>query len=301
MLALVEKNGTLLIATGGPTEGQIYQVNPAAEETIVLAKVNPKQVLSLLPTSDGRIYMGLANVGGIATLSPGFAAQGKYTSPVLDAQQVSRFGNLQLHGALPQGTGLKVATRSGNVRDSAQKSWSDWSEEMPASEFVKIVSPPARFLQYRLTFTSAEGGKVSPVVEDVSVAYQMPNLPPQIKSVKITPTPDAAAPNPLGGGDVEPVRIPTTRKQMIAWEAVDANGDALVYSPYFRRGASAIFAFWAAYILTRPLGAALGDLLSQSKTYGGLGLGAMATSVIFLTIIVALVAQAQRRRFSCID
>jgi len=239
VLALVEKNGTLLIATGGPTEGQIYQVNPAAEETIVLAKVNPKQVLSLLPTSDGRIYMGLANVGGIATLSPGFAAEGKYTSPVLDAQQVSRFGNLQLHGALPQGTGLKVATRSGNVRDSAQKSWSDWSEEAAASEFVKIASPPARFLQYRLTFTSAEGGKVSPVVEDVSVAYQMPNLPPQIKSVKITPTPDAAAQSALGGGDVEPVRIPATRKQMISWEAVDANGDALVYSLYFRRGSSA--------------------------------------------------------------
>ena len=69
----------------------------------------------------------------------------------------------------------------------------------------------------------------------------------------------------------------------------------------FRRGASAIFAFWAAYILTRPLGAALGDLLSQSKTYGGLGLGAMATSVIFIAIIVALVAQTQRRRFSRID
>jgi hypothetical protein len=240
VLALVEKNGTLLVATGGPTEGQIYQVDPAAEETIVLGKVNPKQVLSLLPTSDGRIYMGLANVGGIATLSPGYAAEGKYTSPVLDAQQVSRFGNVQLHGALPQGTSLTVATRSGNVKDSAQKSWSEWSKDVPASEFVKIASPPARFLQYRLTFGSAREGKISPVVEDVSVAYQMPNLPPQIKSIKITPTPDVAAAGATpAGGDVEPVRIPTTRRQMIAWESADANADPLVFSLYFRRGASA--------------------------------------------------------------
>ena len=59
-------------------------------------------------------------------------------------------------------------------------------------------------------------------------------------------------------------------------------------------GASTILAFWIAYILTRPLGAALGDLLSQAKAYGGLGLGPMLTSVIFLSIIVVLVGISQR-------
>ena len=49
-----------------------------------------------------------------------------------------------------------------------------------------------------------------------------------------------------------------------------------------------------AYILTRPLGAALGDLLSQAKTYGGVGLGPMLTSVIFLAVIDGLVAISQR-------
>lgn len=58
-------------------------------------------------------------------------------------------------------------------------------------------------------------------------------------------------------------------------------------------GANTILAFWLAYILTRPLGAALGDLLSQAKTYGGMGLGPMVTSVIFLSIIVVLVGQSQ--------
>ena len=59
-------------------------------------------------------------------------------------------------------------------------------------------------------------------------------------------------------------------------------------------GANAVLAFWLAYILTRPLGAALGDLLSQAKTYGGVGLGPMLTSVIFLSIIAVLVGVSQR-------
>jgi uncharacterized membrane-anchored protein len=61
-----------------------------------------------------------------------------------------------------------------------------------------------------------------------------------------------------------------------------------------QRGMNAVLSFWLAYILTRPLGAALGDLLSQASTYGGLGLGAMSTSLIFLAFIVALVAKAQQ-------
>ena len=62
----------------------------------------------------------------------------------------------------------------------------------------------------------------------------------------------------------------------------------------FYFGANAVLAFWIAYILTRPLGAALGDLLTQAKTYGGMGLGAAMTSAIFLTVIVVLVGVAQK-------
>lgn len=57
----------------------------------------------------------------------------------------------------------------------------------------------------------------------------------------------------------------------------------------WRLGLNAVFAFWVAYILTRPLGASLGDLLSQATEYGGLGLGTVVTSAIFLIAITALV------------
>jgi uncharacterized membrane-anchored protein len=55
-------------------------------------------------------------------------------------------------------------------------------------------------------------------------------------------------------------------------------------------GVNPVLTFWLAYILTRPLGASLGDLLSQSRNYGGVGLGTIYTSLAFLTVIVALVA-----------
>ncbi|MDG3013718.1 hypothetical protein [Speluncibacter jeojiensis] len=53
---------------------------------------------------------------------------------------------------------------------------------------------------------------------------------------------------------------------------------------------NAVLGFWLAYILTRPLGASLGDLLSQPRDAGGVGIGTTVTSVVFLAVIVALVA-----------
>jgi len=69
---------------------------------------------------------------------------------------------------------------------------------------------------------------------------------------------------------------------------------ALTFAGY-KLGLNSVLAFWVAYILTRPLGASLGDLLSQAKAYGGLGFGAMLTSAGFLATIVCLVAFAHVR------
>jgi uncharacterized membrane-anchored protein len=51
----------------------------------------------------------------------------------------------------------------------------------------------------------------------------------------------------------------------------------------------AVASFWIAYVLTRPLGASTGDLLSQARKDGGLGLGTTVTSVVFLGIILVVV------------
>ncbi|MBV9871962.1 MAG: hypothetical protein JO214_15205, partial [Frankiaceae bacterium] len=51
-----------------------------------------------------------------------------------------------------------------------------------------------------------------------------------------------------------------------------------------------VLSFWLAYILTRPLGASLGDYLLQKPADGGLGLGTGLTTFTFLAIIIGLVA-----------
>jgi uncharacterized membrane-anchored protein len=58
---------------------------------------------------------------------------------------------------------------------------------------------------------------------------------------------------------------------------------------YFWLGLDAILGFWLAYIFTRPLGASFGDLLSQPSDYGGMGLGTVITSALFLTAIIGIV------------
>lgn len=58
---------------------------------------------------------------------------------------------------------------------------------------------------------------------------------------------------------------------------------------YFVFHVPEIIAFWCAYILTRPLGASLGDYLSQPQSAGGLGLGTTVTSAVFLAAILGVV------------
>jgi uncharacterized membrane-anchored protein len=77
------------------------------------------------------------------------------------------------------------------------------------------------------------------------------------------------------------------------WGAVSFGALIGVTYAIWRMGGNAVLTFWIAYILTRPFGAALGDLLTQAKAYGGLGMGAMWTSALFLSVIVMLVAVAQ--------
>lgn len=68
---------------------------------------------------------------------------------------------------------------------------------------------------------------------------------------------------------------------------------AVIFAAY-RMGANGVLTFWLAYILTRPLGASLGDLLTQDKANGGLGIGTIPVSAVFLVVIVVLVIHLTR-------
>ncbi len=63
----------------------------------------------------------------------------------------------------------------------------------------------------------------------------------------------------------------------------------LITAAHYALKLNAVLAFWLAYILTRPLGASIGDGMSQPHKAGGLGLGTTGTSLIFLVVILGLV------------
>ena len=118
--------------------------------------------------------------------------------------------------------------------------------------------------------------------------------------------------------------ITTTRREAYYWAAIlftfalgTASGDlvaeqfglgyvvaglifggliAAITLGYYSGVLGSVLAFWLAYILTRPLGASIGDWLTQPHSAGGLGLGTMAVSGLFLVTIVALVAYLTIRK-----
>ena len=75
----------------------------------------------------------------------------------------------------------------------------------------------------------------------------------------------------------------------------------LVFLAYKLLKLNAVLAFWIAYILTRPLGASIGDELSQSRADGGLGLGTVITSAIFLIAILLTVIYLTRTKKDVIE
>jgi uncharacterized membrane-anchored protein len=64
---------------------------------------------------------------------------------------------------------------------------------------------------------------------------------------------------------------------------------AAVAIAHFALDLDAVWSFWIAYILTRPLGASIGDYLSQPTGNGGLDVGAVVTSALFVAVILGLV------------
>lgn len=77
---------------------------------------------------------------------------------------------------------------------------------------------------------------------------------------------------------------------------------AVIGLSYWKARLNAVFSFWAVYVLTRPLGASIGDLLSQPRKVveeggqPGLGLGTTVTSFIFLALILGVVVVMTRQQ-----
>lgn len=72
------------------------------------------------------------------------------------------------------------------------------------------------------------------------------------------------------------------------------SGIALTVIAYFFTPISRTVLFWIAFVLTRPFGATMGDLLTKAPDKGGLGLGTVGSTVVLLTVLVVMIIWTYR-------
>ena len=73
-----------------------------------------------------------------------------------------------------------------------------------------------------------------------------------------------------------------------------SSGIGAIALAYFFTSISRTTLFWSAFVLTRPFGATMGDLLTKTRDHGGLGFGTIGASAVLLTILGVLIVIARR-------
>ena len=215
-LCLAAQEGKILVGSGN--SGQLYMVDPDAERQAILYEDDKAVQVTAVTVSERDVYLGTANPARLVLLSPDYATEGTYLSDLIDASQPAKWGKLQIDADIPRGCKVLVASRSGNVKDVNDPTFSDWTELMEITEPIQLRCPVGRFCQYKLVLATRDGQK-TPLIREVAVASTVPNLAPKVASVSIS-----RLKNPGKEGVLK-----------IAYKASDENEDKLVYQLDFRR------------------------------------------------------------------
>lgn len=174
-----DAQGTPVLGTGN--QGKLIRLDSDLLSS-VLVSASPTQITALAPAKGGRIWATTGNIGKLFLLGPQVEASGSLESEPLDAAFFSYWGRVQLNGAGLSASKLEV--RSGN-HDDPDKGWSPWATVLLTAG-RRIPSPPARFLQYRLTLNAPSQGP-APEVREIEIARQEKNVAPVVEMVGATP------------------------------------------------------------------------------------------------------------------
>ena len=173
--------GKPLLGTGN--KGIIYRVDSDQLSTELLTSP-PTQITALLQGQGGTVYAATGNVGNLYSIGPALAEKGTIESDALDASEFAYWGKAHTTATLNGGT-IELETRSGNL-NNPENSWSAWSKVALGELGGPIQSPPARFLQYRLTLECGPRGS-SPDLSIVDIPYLPKNIAPKVQQIEIAP------------------------------------------------------------------------------------------------------------------
>jgi len=216
LFCLAEQDGKLLVGAGN--DGQLFAVDPVSEQQAIIYKDEQASQITAVTLDGNDLYLGTANPAKLIKLAKAFASEGTYTSDLIDAGQPARWGKLQIEADVPRGCKVTVASRSGNVKDVNDPTFSSWTDLVEVTEPIQLRCPLGRFCQYKLVLQS-EQGRTSPVIREIAVASAIPNLAPKVKSVSVN---RIEAPGKVG-------------LFKISYKAEDDNGDKLTYKIDFRK------------------------------------------------------------------
>ncbi len=234
--------GSVLIGTAD--KGRIYSVTNDGRDTLLL-QTSEGQISSFL-IRGGQVYVAASNQGKLFRFGSASMSEGSYESPVRDAKLISTWGRIWWRGA----GSIELQTRSGNG-ERPDSTWSEWSIPYRDPNGNQIVSPRARFIQWRLTMRSSAAAGNS-WAEDVSMAYLPRNVAPEILAItalqngiglqpaiqmQVDPNVESAGLDPAQFGvvaQVQPRRLFQRGARSFQWQAEDRNGDTLEYAIYYR-------------------------------------------------------------------
>ena len=215
-LCLAGQDGKVLVGAGN--DAQLYLVDPDAERQAVIYEDEKAAQITAVAVSEQDVYIGTANPARLVLLSSGFASEGTYQSDLIDAGQPAKWGKLQIDADIPRGSKILMASRSGNVKDVNDPTFSEWTELVEVTEPVQLRCPVGRFCQYKLVLETQDGQK-TPLIREIAVANTVPNLGPKVETVDVS-----RLANPGKEGVFK-----------IAYKAADENEDKLIYKLDFRR------------------------------------------------------------------
>ena len=134
----------IFLSTDG--QGRIYRLNSDRKVTL-LDQTNEGEVTRLL-ASGKSLIAATGTMGKLYRLGPELSPGGFYEAPVHDANSVARWGHLTWRSGSEGAGQIQFRTRTGNS-SRPDKTWSDWSEPLTNAAGSAIVSPNARFIQWK--------------------------------------------------------------------------------------------------------------------------------------------------------